>query len=236
MSNRLPGDFPDAGDFDPSRYLDVQRLDDGLRERARAGLFAYLCGMDRVALPYGPGTLARTPRDLGDLLLQDVEAGICQGASRIEEAVSAVQAFVQRARLGLEPSLVVTPAFVELWDGRFASFNDWLCCKQREVYRENWIEWDELHAARKIEAFRFMEQELRNAKLTVAVPGGLEWWPARRPPEHPCLVPFQAGEPARLRMLDPSQRENLDLLGTPDHDARLSWLAPFDGGRMPCAP
>jgi hypothetical protein len=223
--------FVQNGSFEngePRRYEDVRQLDDGLRERARAGLFAYLCGMNRVSLPFAPGRFAREPRDLSDLLLQDVESGICERASRIEEAVSAVQAFVQRARLGLEPSLAVSTAFVEVWEGRFASFDTWVCCRQRDVYRENWIDWDELRAARKVEAFRFLQGELREATLTVAVPGGLEWWPDRRPPAHPCLVPLQASEPAQIRMLESAAPENLDLLGTPEREARPSWLAPFD--------
>src|SRR5205807_4916527 len=37
----------------PRRYKDVKRLNDGLRERARQALLAYLCGMNRVPLPWG---------------------------------------------------------------------------------------------------------------------------------------------------------------------------------------
>ena len=229
--------FVEDGSFEngePRRYAHVQALNDGLRLRARDALVAYLTRLNRVALPFaGPGAFAREARDLSDLLLQDVEAGICERASRIEDAVSAVQAFVQRARLGLEPSLVPGPEFVEVWDGRFASFRTWECCKQREVYRENWIDWDELQAARRVEAFRFLESELRSATLTVAVPGGLEWWPGRRPPVHPCLELLQERHPSTLRQLGPGpEPENLDLMGTPEQEATPSWLAPLDrGGR-----
>ncbi len=45
-----------------------------------------------------------SPRDLSDLLLLDVETGVCEKASRIEEAITAVQTFVRRSRLGLEPN------------------------------------------------------------------------------------------------------------------------------------
>ncbi len=218
---------------DPHRYEDVERLDDGLRERARKALVAYLCGMDRTPLSFAPGDFAEEARDLSDLLLQDVQAGICERASRIEDAVSAVQAFVQRARLGLEPVFTVTPAFVEVWDRRFATFRAWECCKQREVYRDNWIEWDELRAARSVEAFRFLESELRDSKLTMAEPGGMVWWPDERPPPHPSFVALQAGEPAEMALLVPGV-EGLDLLGTPERDARPSWLAPI--GEKPALP
>ena len=182
--------------------------------------------MDRVALPFAPGTFATEPRDLSDLLLQDVETGPCEHASRIEDAISSVQAFVQRARLGLEPDLAVSAELVRLWDGRFASFRDWQCCVERELYRENWIEWDELRRARRVEAFRFLEDELREAKLTVAVPGGLEWWPGRRPPAHPCLELLQVADPSEIQLLSPDP-EGLDLLGTPDAAGGPSWLAPI---------
>ncbi|MBV9775059.1 MAG: hypothetical protein JO040_13990 [Gemmatimonadetes bacterium] len=210
----------------PRRYEDLARLDDRLRERARAALTAYLCGMNRVVLPWGGH--AATPRDLTDLLLQDVEVGTCQRASRIEEAVGAVQKFVQRARLGLEPGFAVTPAFALLWDRLFSSFRVWEACRRRQVYRENWIAWDELEKARRSEAFRFLESELRRAALTVPVPGGMEYWPGKRPPPHPGLTLLQAREPAGMRLLPPGpEPEGLDLMGTPERDARPSWLAPL---------
>ena len=58
---------------------------------------------DRVALPWRPGQFATTPGDLSDLLLLDVEAGLREQASRIEEAITAAQSFIRRSQLGLEP-------------------------------------------------------------------------------------------------------------------------------------
>ena len=137
--------------------------------------------MSRVSLPWAPGP-AQRPGDLSDLLLQDVATGPRTRMSRIEDAVRAVQAFVQRARLGLEPGFTVTPAFARLWETRFASYDVWQAAARRDIYLENWIEWDDLRAARKVEAFRFLEQQLRRSTLTVAVPGGGTWWPDSRPP------------------------------------------------------
>ena len=75
--------------------------------------------MDRVPLPFAPGTFARSAGDLSDLLLQDVSCGPVERASRVEDAISAIQAFGQRARLGLEPGFVGLPGFSEMWDERF---------------------------------------------------------------------------------------------------------------------
>ncbi len=237
-----PGAQPDAGNAnltrfvrdgcfengEPLRYEDLRGLNDGLRERARTALLAYLCGMDRVPLPWAPGTFATAPQDLSDLLVQDVEAGSCRRMSRIEEAIRTVQACVQRARLGLEPTLTPGPEFVRLWERRLATYRVWEACRRREIYSENWIEWDELSTARESEAFAFLESELRRSTLTVPVPGGLEWWPGQRPPEHPSLTLLQAREPSGIQLRQPAP-EGLGLLGTPERAARNSWLAPVLG-------
>jgi len=208
---------------EPRRYGELQALNDRLRERARCALLTYLCGMNRVPLPWGGS--AGSGRDLGELLLLDVEAGLCQRASRIEEAVTALQNFIQRARLGLEPGWSVSAGFLKLWKHEFELFRIWEKCRCRTLYKENWIEWDELRQARKVEAFQFLEAELRRNALTVAVPGGLEYWPETLPPVHPALRLLQEREPSALRLLTPT-REGLGVLGTPERAARPSWLAP----------
>jgi len=215
---------------EPRRYNEIKVLNDGLRQRARDALLAYLCGMNRVSLdPIRAGELAQEPNDLTDLLLQDVKVGICERVSRIEEAISCIQTFIQRCRLsGLEPSFTVSEALVHIWDRRFATFRVWEACKRREVYCENWIDWDELYKARKVDSFRFLESELRRSTLTVPVPGGLEWWPDQLPPAYPSLFTIQAREQAKMQLFkqDPVF-EGLGLLGTPERDARPSWIAPI---------
>ena len=209
---------------EPRRYDDLRRLNDGLRVRGRDALLAWLCAVNRVALPWAPGQFAKAPRELGDLLLLDVEAGICERASRIEEAISAVQTFIRRARLHLEPGWTVTRAFAQLWDREFATYEVWRACKQRLLYQENWIEWSDLRRARGVEAFRTLESKLRQSELAIAAPGGGDWWPGEPPliRRNPDLL--QVREPTRLAQL-PAPHEGLDLLGTPEYDGRPSWLA-----------
>lgn len=224
----------------PSRYADIKRLNDGLRERGRDALVAYLCRMNRVQLPWKTGTYAHSARDLTDLLLIDTEAGICERASRIEEAITAVQNFVRRARLGLEPAWTITPEFALMWERRFATFHIWEACRRRELYKENWIDWDELGKAQRIESFRFLESELRRNILTIARPGGLDWWPDQSPPQHPSLLTLQERDPSGLAAIAPP-REGLTLGGQPERDAHPSWLAPLSvpsqsGGAGPTQP
>lgn len=211
---------------DPRLYLDLERLNDGLRERGRRALLSYLCGSQGIV---------STPAELSELLLIDVEAGLCERASRIDDAISAVQSFVRRARLALESGWTTTPGFAAMWDSRFVSFHVWQACKRRELYKENWIEWHELEKARRIEAFEFLDAELCRATLSIAVPGGFDYWPDSRPSAHPGLPVLQRHEPSRIKMLA-VPREGLDLLGTPDADARPSWLTSVTGPANPGNP
>lgn len=214
---------------EPRRYEDLAQLDDGLRQRARAALVAFLTRLDRVPLPWGG--FAKAPNDLSELLLIDVEAGGCERASRIEEAISAVQLFVQRARLGLEPAFTVDPELTLLWDRRFATFGVWQACKRRELYEENTIAWDERVKARASESFRFFEDRLRSSALTIAAPAGLTIWSGTRPPAHPGVDLLQAQDPSTLAWLEPP-RDGFSLLGAPERHARPSWLtSPARAGR-----
>ncbi|HEX8353589.1 MAG TPA: hypothetical protein VF611_11860, partial [Pyrinomonadaceae bacterium] len=115
---------------------------------------------------------------------------------------------------------------VSAWERHFATFRTWEACKRRLVYRENWVEWDELQKAKQSEAFRFLESELRRAALTVPEPGGLPAPPGGgRPPARPGVSLLQQREPAVVGLLNPA-REGLGLSGTPERHARPTWLAP----------
>ena len=217
----------------PMRYADIEKLNNLLRERARTALVAYLTGINRVPLPFAPGSFATSAEDLSALLLINVETEVCQKASRIEEAVTAVQSFVERARLSREPSFVVTPAFASAWDKLFATFRIWQACRRRMLYKENYVEWTEYERAIQAEAFRFLESELRRATLTAPEPGGMEYWPGPHWPTHPSLIALQHREPSHLKQVP--QPENLGLMGRPERHARPSWLAPSQR-QLPGAP
>lgn len=228
----------------PRRYRDLRALDDGLRERARRSLLAYLCAMDRVPLPGPTLAWAAVPRDLSDLLLLDVEAGLGERASRIEDAISAVQAFVRRARLQLEPGVTLPAAFLGLWTGRFASFRCWQACRRRELYPENSIEWTELERARRDEGFQFLERKLRGRALTIPAPAAIEHWSAPEIPDHPGLTVIQAQEPSTLHLpvaVDQASApadaavpaEAIGLLGRPSRAGRPVWLALLTSDQPP---
>ena len=119
----------------------------------------------------------------------------------------------------------MTPGFARLWEREFTSFRVWQACERRRLYKENWIEWDELEKARRVEAFRFLEDRLCADQLTVAAPGDFHaWWPDDRPPVHDCVELLQDAELSHLRERA-KPREGLNLLGSPQRSAQPSWLA-----------
>ncbi|MEM7719484.1 MAG: neuraminidase-like domain-containing protein, partial [Pseudomonadota bacterium] len=211
---------------DPRRYQELETLNDGLRLRGRTALVAYLTTLNRTALPWGG--FANRARDLSDLFLQDIEAGLCQKSARVEEAISAVQQFVDRARLGLESGFTPGPHFAAAWERHFADFRTWQACKKREIYRENWIGWTAEAVTTGSEAFRFLDSELRRKDLTVPQPGGGVHWAGNALPPADALTLLQSREPAGLTRLQPP-RQGLGVMGIPDRHARANWLTPVPG-------
>jgi hypothetical protein len=234
-------------DGDSRHHEDFKRLNDGLRERGRRALIAYLCHKDRVPLPWTPGAYATAPGDLSDLLLFDVEAGLRERASRIEEGITAAQTYFRRARLGLEPDWTVTREFARLWDSRFETYRTWERARRRELYQENWIEWDELARARRIEAFRFLESKLRSSTLTMAAPGGLDWWAdddrgleraprllqRRVPSELTALPAAPVTTTSGGGTVQPTTREGFTTLGRPEFAGEPTWLTAVPQPTLP---
>lgn len=207
---------------EPHRYEAVKQLNDGLRERARQALLTYLCSLDHLVLPWGGH--AKTPKDVSDFLLMDVESGLCQQASRIQEAISSIQLFVQRSRLGLEPKWPPGEDFAALWDRHFETFRVWQACERKTLYRENYEVAASHEKARKSEGYRLFEAELRRSTLSIAEKGGMAYWVDAQPPAHPGVVPMQAREPTHLTLLK-QPREGLNLMGRPERDARPTLLS-----------
>lgn len=213
------------------RYKDIKGVNDGLRERARSALLAYLCVKNRVRLP--PHSQAKpfatNPEDLSGILLQDVEVGRCERSSRIDDAIHAVQTFVQRLRLGLEPSYQPLPRdWSKTWDSVFCNFEVWQNWQRRRLYGENWIHWQELQLARKSEAFRFLEDGLEQQVLTLPESSPPLVWPSggSNLSQQPKGIQAIQGrgyavEGVQTNSLD----EGIRLLGTPARHARPSWLA-----------
>jgi hypothetical protein len=214
----------------PLEWDTLKIFNNGLRERARKALLAYLCQLNRIPLAYISTTsYATKPEDLSDLLLQDVEAGLLERCSRIDDAIHSVQTFVQRARLGLEKGTwPLTAEVANLWERRFCSFETWRAWKRRQIYGENWLIWDEMQKLEERESFKLLLIKLSQQISTAVKEGHPFWWPNGGGfPEFACCIdPVQAREPLTLMAQTNSDFEGLSLLGEPWRNGRPTLLAP----------
>lgn len=245
LTNVLPANWADGTDLDkladfvcqslladcdPPRYKAVEQISNKLRCNARNALVTYLTA-DATAPSLPDDTKITNAKQLSELLLLDVEAGICEKASRIEEGITAIQHFVRRYRLGLETTTTTTNQqlqFAHLWDKQFATFNLWKKCKLRSCYQENWLEYDRLAEARKTESFRFLEDRLRRQTLTVPITKEL---PNPAPANNVGGTLLQLREPAITQNfgIDKTShkqivRQGFDQIATPKKSGRSSWL------------
>lgn len=115
--------------YDEPAWLEVAAaLSDPLREERRAALVAFL--LPRIGLPDGNALYQR--------LLIDVEMSPCMDTSRIKQAISSAQLFVQRCLLNLEPA--VPPGFIDAqhWSW-MQNYRVWEANRKVLFYPENWI-------------------------------------------------------------------------------------------------
>ncbi|WP_042206837.1 Tc toxin subunit A-related protein [Paenibacillus durus] len=145
--------------YDYSVWLDkAAPMEDALREKKRNALISYLVETSqRTASPdievggkkYANPSYWRDANDLLEYYLIDVEMGVCQLTSRIKQAISSVQMFVQRCMLGLEQPFVevsraeqqetVTDNSWSQWKW-MKSYRIWEANRKVFLYPENWIE------------------------------------------------------------------------------------------------
>ncbi|MBK7806955.1 MAG: hypothetical protein IPJ51_11700 [Saprospiraceae bacterium] len=210
----------------PREYKRLRKLNDGIRERSRAALIAFLTHNTTIDLN---GVKITTPELLSEYLLLDVSAGICQKVSRVEQSIFYIQSFINRAQLGLEPSFAISESFRKLWKKRFSAYQKWSNCKEKELYAENWIEFEKLEEARKSESFRFLESNLRTQTLSVPVSGGLTIVDTIKPPSHHGIELLQKREPSVIQFADQADM----LLGSPESASQPSWLSNIEKDKMP---
>jgi hypothetical protein len=124
------------GKYDETTWLTVAKpLNDQLRQSQRDALVAYL--MARLGMS--------DANQLFEYFLIDVEMCACMETSRVKQALSSVQLFVQRCLLSLEsrsdlPELSVSPAAIdaERWEW-MSHYRVWEANREVFLYPENWI-------------------------------------------------------------------------------------------------
>ncbi|MEV4415280.1 neuraminidase-like domain-containing protein [Catellatospora sp. NPDC049609] len=116
--------------YDETAWLDVATaLSDAQRDRRRAALVAYLA----------PRLGVRDANGLYQQLLIDVEMSPCMRTSRIKQAISSVQLFIQRVLLNHESPAVAASA-VDAGHWRWMqNYRVWEANRKVLLYPENWI-------------------------------------------------------------------------------------------------
>ncbi|GJC89483.1 hypothetical protein ColLi_12321 [Colletotrichum liriopes] len=137
----------------------LRPANDGLREKQRDAMVKYLVNQDHM--------LAQNIHDadsLFEFFLVDVQTSPAVETSRLRQAISTVQLFVQRCFLGRESDHVSPSALDrELWDW-MKNFSTWAANRKVFLYPENWI--DPGLRDDKSPLFRELENELAQNELT----------------------------------------------------------------------
>lgn len=139
-----------------------QRIQDFIRIEKRDALIAYSLKYDADG-----NAVERSVEDLFNYYLIDPKMSACQLTSRIKQAISSTQLFVQRCRLSLESaSVLVNNQSLAQWSEWqwMQNYRVWEANRKVFLYPENWIE----PALRddKSEFFKAFEDELLQAEIT----------------------------------------------------------------------
>jgi hypothetical protein len=137
----------------------ARQVNDPVRERARDALVAYV-----LAMPLIRDAGLRTPEQLFEHFLIDVQMSSRMLTSRIKQATCSVQLFVQRCLLNLESDRV-TPDAIDAAQWQWRSiYRVWEANRKVFLFPENWIE-PELRDD-KSPFFRDLEAELLETDVT----------------------------------------------------------------------
>lgn len=119
--------------YDETQWLEVaQPLRDDLREKQRAALTDY------VIYQMADADITDT-NDLFGHFLIDAEMTSCMQTSRIKQALSSVQLFVQRCLMGLETEVSLGREDAQEW-AWMKNYRVWEANRKIFLYPENWIE------------------------------------------------------------------------------------------------
>src|SRR5919199_2106727 len=135
-------------------------LRDKLRIQQRNALVSYLVGRNAET-----NAKFKDTNDLFAHYLIDVEMAPCMLTSRIKQAISSVQLFIQRCLMNLEPDVTMTTDDADKWTSWKKWYRVWEANRKVFLYPENWIE-PELRD-NKSPFFKDLESELLQNEVTL---------------------------------------------------------------------
>lgn len=150
--------------YDDKQWLTVAKpLKDLLREKQRTALVAYLVMHPDPAKSQHWNEVDK----LYEHFLIDVEMDPCMMTTRIKQAVSSVQLFIQRCLMNLEDDVSLTPEDAKEWREWRKQYRIWEANRKVFLYPENWIE-PELRDD-KSPFFKDLENELLQNDVTMDI-------------------------------------------------------------------
>ncbi|WP_169613701.1 neuraminidase-like domain-containing protein [Nodosilinea sp. P-1105] len=138
----------------------IQPINDELRSLQRDALVSYV--LHRMGQEDGTEHID-TPDKLFEYFLIDVEMDPCMKTSRIRQALSSVQLFIQRCLMNLEPQVASSSINAKQWEW-MKRYRVWEANRKVFLWPENWLE-PELRD-NKSPFFRDLESELLQGDIT----------------------------------------------------------------------
>ncbi|WP_028978199.1 neuraminidase-like domain-containing protein [Sporocytophaga myxococcoides] len=111
----------------------MQSISDPLRNRQRDALVSF------ILTYYKPSEEVNTANKLFEYFLIDVEMDACMQTSRIRQALSSVQLFINRCLINLEPKVAPSSIKAEQWEW-MRRYRIWEANRKVFLYPENWLE------------------------------------------------------------------------------------------------
>lgn len=143
--------------YDDEQWLTTAKsLNDELREKRKLALIAFLLA-DKEMVDEG----ITNSNELYEYFLIDVNMDPCMMTSRIKQAISSVQLFVQRSLLNLEKQSKLSPQSARRWLS-MKSERLWGANRKVFLYPENWLDWRD----DKSPLFKELENQLLQNDLT----------------------------------------------------------------------
>jgi hypothetical protein len=130
--------------YDDTTWVTVGKpLNDSVRANSKAALISYIlsppASANWTALNMPDGTPVTTSDQLYEYFLIDVDMSPCMLTSRIVQACAAVQLFVQRCLMNLEPQVTLTISAATEWKEWRQNFRVWQAAQQVLHYPEDWM-------------------------------------------------------------------------------------------------
>ena len=128
--------------YDSAQWLEkAKALHDPLREKKRYALVSYsVANLPHLTDVGGTVGRFRDAKELYEHFLIDVEMSPCMMTTRIKQAISSVQLFIQRCLMNLEDDVSLSHEEAQEWAKWRKYYRVWEANRKVLLYPENWIE------------------------------------------------------------------------------------------------